>query len=154
VVLVGGQPDGAGLHAQRNVLADQRDLLAVGREVGRAGQDPRIVAVGSEPGRQHRRITVVEFDVKRTALRPNGNRLIEPPVLEPQIVEQPQCLPSEPAKLMMMPLGFQFADDHQRDHHFVLGKPCTCPGIGQQHRGVEHVGPDGRISHVALLEAR
>jgi hypothetical protein len=54
----------------------------------------------------------------------------------------------------MMPLGFQFADDHQRDHDFVLSKPRSGPGIGQQHGGVEHIGPDGRISHVALLEAR
>jgi len=82
-------------------------------------------------------------------------RLIEEALkLEPQIIEHPQCLPGEPAKLVVMPLGFQFADDHQRDHDFVFGKPRGGPGIGQQHRSVEHIGPDGRISHVALLEAR
>ena len=97
-------------------------------------------------------IAVVQLDVQRTALRPNGNRLIQPAVLEPQIVEQPQRLPGEPAQLVVVALGLQLADDHQRDHHFVLGEPGARPGIGQQHGGVEHIGPDGRISHVALLE--
>ena len=108
--------------------------------------------LGPEARGQHRRVAVVQLDMQRAALRPNGNRLIQPSVLEPQIVEHPQCLPGEPAQLMMMPLGFQFADDHQRDHDFVLGKPRGRPRIGQQHGGVEHIGPDGRISHVALLE--
>ena len=153
VILVGGQADGAGLDPQRNVLADQRDSLALCGEVGRAGQDPRVVGVGPETGGQHRRIAVVELDMQRTALRPNGNRLIQPSVFEPQIVEHPQGLSREPAKLMVMPLGFQFADDYQRDHDFMLGKPRARPGIGQQHGGVEHIGPNGRIGHVALLEA-
>ena len=63
-----GQADRTGLDAQRNVLAHQRDLLALGGEVGRAGQDPRIVAVGPEARGQHRRVAVVQFDVQRTAL--------------------------------------------------------------------------------------
>ncbi len=92
--------------------------------------------------------------MQRPALRPNGNRLIKPPVFQAQIVEHPQCLPREPAKFVMVSLGFQFADDHQRDHDFVLGKPRARPGIGQQHGGVENVGPEGRMRHVALLEAR
>ena len=154
VVLVGGQADRAGLYPQRNVLAHQRDSLALGGQVGRAGQDPRIVGLGPETGGQHRRIAVVQLDMQRAALRPNGNRLIQPTVLEPQVVEHPQRLPREPAKLMVMPLGLQFADDHQRDHHFMLGKPCACPGIGQQHGGVEHIGPDGSFGHLALLELR
>ena len=153
MILVGGQADRAGLHAQRNVLADQRDSFALRGEVGRAGQDPRIVGLGPEASGQYRGVAVVQLDVQRAALRANGNRLIQPAVFEPQIVEQPQGLPRKPAKLVMMPLGFQFADDHQRDHDFVFSKPRTGPGIGQQHGGVEHVGPEGILGHVALLEA-
>src|SRR5262249_10294530 len=32
-------------------------------------------------------------------------------------------------------------------------KPRAGPGIGQQHGGVEHIGPDGSFGHLALLEA-
>src|SRR3954462_15843115 len=37
--------------------------------------------------------------------------------------KKPQCLPGEPAKLVLIPLGFQFADDHKWDHPLVCGKP-------------------------------
>ena len=89
VVLVGGQTDRARLHSQRNVLAHQRDSLAFRGEIGRARQDPGVVGVGPEACRQHRRIAVIQLDMQRAALRPNGNRLIQPPMLEPQIVEHP-----------------------------------------------------------------
>jgi hypothetical protein len=36
----------------------------------------------------------------------------------------------------------------------VFGEPGTGPGIGQQYGGVEHISPNGRISHVALLGPR
>jgi hypothetical protein len=76
VVLVRSQADCTRLDPQRNVLADQRHLLALGREVGRAGQDPRVVGVGPEAEGQHRRVAVIQLDLQRTALRANGNRLI------------------------------------------------------------------------------
>ncbi len=150
VVLVGGQAHRGGLHPQRNVLAHQRDSPAFGGEVSCATQDPGVVAVGAETGGQHRRVGVVELDVQRAALRPNGNRLIEAPVLEPEVVEQAQRLAGEPAQLVMVPFGLEFADHHQRNHHFVFGEPAAGPGIGQQYGRVEHVSPD--FGHVALLE--
>ena len=150
VVFVGGQADRAGLDPQRNVLAHQGDSLALGGEVRRAGQDPRVVAVGAEAGGQHRRVAVVELDLQRAALRADRNRLIEPAVFEPQIVEHAECLPGEPAEFVVVPFGFQFTDDHQRDDDFVFGESRAGPRIGQQHGGVEHIGPNGRISHVAL----
>ena len=152
MVLVGRQPDRAGLDAQRNVLADQRDVLAFGGEIGRAGQYSRIVAVGPKARGQHGRVAVIEFDVQRAALGANGNRLIQPTVLEAEIVEQSQCLAGEPAQLVMMAFSLQFADDNQRDDHFVLGEPSTGPWVRQQYGRVEHVGPGGGIGHVALLE--
>jgi hypothetical protein len=151
VILVGGQPHRACLDAQRNVLGHQRDSLALGGEVCCARQNPGVVAVGTEAGGKDRRIAVVELDVQRAANGANGNGLIEPPVLEAKIVEHAERLPGEPAQLVMVPFGFQFTDDHEGDDDFVLCEPGACPGIGQQHGGVEHIGPNGRISHVALL---
>lgn len=49
VVLVGEQPDGAGLDPQRDVLADQRDLFAFGGQVGGDGQDAGVVASVRNP---------------------------------------------------------------------------------------------------------
>ena len=149
VVLVGGQAHRGGLDPKRNVLADQSDPPALGGKVGGAAQDPGIIAVGPEAGRQHRRVRVVELDVERTALCPNGNRPIQPSVLEPKIVEQAQRLSGEPTQLVVMAFGLQFADHHQRNHHLVFGEPAACPGVGQQHGGIEHVSPG--IGHEALL---
>ena len=39
---------------------------------------------------------MIQLDVQRPALSTNGNRLIEPSVLESEIVEQAQRLPGEP----------------------------------------------------------
>ena len=47
-----------------------------------------LVSVRKPAGRDGR-ITVVEFDVQRTALCPNRNRLIQPAVFESEIIEQP-----------------------------------------------------------------
>jgi hypothetical protein len=52
-------------------------------------------------------------------------------VFQAQIVEEPQCLPGEPAQFVVVTFGFQFADHHQRDNHLVFGEPRTGPGIGQ-----------------------
>src|SRR3954451_9446092 len=90
--------------------------------------------------------------MQRPALGTDGDRLIEPAVLEPEIVEQTQRLAGEPTQLVMMAFSLQLADDDQRDDHFVLGEPRTGPGVGQQHGCIENVSPDGGIGHVALLE--
>ncbi len=150
VVLVGGQAHRGSLHPEGNVLADQRNSLAFGGEVGGAAQNPGVVAVGAKASGQHGRVGVVQFDVKRAALCPNGNRLIQPSVLEPKIIEQAQGLTGEPPQFVVVAFGLQFADHHQRHHHLVFGEPTARPRIGQQHGGVEHIGPD--IGHEALLE--
>jgi hypothetical protein len=56
--------------------------------------------------------------------------LIESAVLQSQVVEESQRLAGEPAKLMMMTLGLEFTNHHQRYDDFVFGKPRTRPGIG------------------------
>ncbi len=67
--------------------------------------------------------------MQRTALCPNGNRLIQPSVLQPEVVEKTQRLTGEPAQFMVMAFSLQFADHHQRDHYLVLGEPVTRPGV-------------------------
>ena len=131
VVLVGGQSDRSGLDPQRNVLADQRHSLALGSEVGRTRQDPGVVGAGAEAAGQHRGIGVVELDVQCSALCPNGNGTVQPTVFEAQIVEEPQCLPGEPAQFVVVALGLQLTDHHQWDDDLMLGEPRTRPGIGQ-----------------------
>ena len=143
-VFVGGQADRAGLDAQRNILAHQRDSLAFGSEVGRTGQDAGVVGIGTEPGGQHLRVAVVELDMQRAALGPHGNGLIQPAVFESQIVEHAQRLAREPAEFVMVAFGLQLADHHQRNDDFVLGEPVARPRIGQQNRCIEHIGPDVR----------
>ena len=63
---------------------------------------------------------------------PTGMGLIETTVLQTKVVEQPQRLPGEPAQLVVVALGFQFTDDHERYHHFVFGEPGARPRVGQQ----------------------
>lgn len=171
-VLVGVQPDRAGLDPKRDVLADQGHLLALGGQIGRAAQDARVIGVIAESGRQHRGVLVVELDVQGAAVGADRDRLVQPAVFQAQIVEQAQRLPGEPTQFVVMSFGFQFADHNQRNDYFVLGEPSDGPGIRQQDRRVEHIGLDGfsgrflarrselsrtqrrRNGHVALLDPR
>ena len=132
MIFVGGEADRAGLDPQRNVLAHQRHSLAFGREVGGTSQNPGIVGSRAETAREDFGIGVIELDVQRPAFCPNGNRLIQSTVLKTEIIEQPQRLAGEPAQLMMMPFGFEFADDDQRNDHLVFSEPRTRPRIGKQ----------------------
>ncbi len=152
VVFVGGEPDRARLHPQRNVLADQRDSLALGGEVGRARQDPRVVGVGPEACGQNRGVAVVQLDMQCAARVADRNRRVQPPVLDAQVIERPQRRTGEPPQLGMVPLALQLGDHHQRQDDLVLLEPGQRPRVGKENRGVEHVGPDGRFSHVSLLK--
>ena len=62
-------PTDGGLDPQRQVLADQDDVLALGGQAARHRQDARVVVTQPEPGGQHRRVGVVEFDPDRAAER-------------------------------------------------------------------------------------
>ena len=63
-VLVGGQADRPRLDPQWHVLGDQSDIATVGDQVQRAGQCAGVVAFGTEPGREHRRVTVVQLNAQ------------------------------------------------------------------------------------------
>ena len=58
----------------------------------------------------------------------------------PQVVEQTQRLPGEPAQLRVVPLALQLADHDEREHHVVLGEAVQRARVGQQDAGVEDVG--------------
>ena len=70
----------------------------------------RVVA---EAVRQHALVGVVQLDPQGAALVVAEHRLVEPAVLDPQLVEHPQRLPGEPAQLRVVPLALQLGDDHE-----------------------------------------
>src|ERR1700733_1696587 len=65
---------------------------------------------------------------------------VQPAVLDPQVVQVPQGLPGEVAKLRMVPLGFQLGDDHHRQYHPVFGESADGRRVGEQDARVEDVG--------------
>ena len=129
VVLVGVESDGTRLDAQRRVLGHQRDVFALGAQVECAREDAGVVAVGAESGGQHRGIGVVELDLQGAALVADRQRDVESAVLEPQVVEQSQCLTCKPSKLVVVTFALEFADDNQRQDDVVFSESCDCPGI-------------------------
>ena len=151
VILVGSQTHRSGLDPQRGVLGHQRHILALGAKVQRASQDSRIIGVGAEARRQDCRIGVVELYLDGATEIPDRDLLIEPAVLEAEVVEHPQRLAGEPAQFMMMAFALEFTDDHQRQDHVVFGESCYRPRVGQQHRGVEDIGTSIACGHEGLL---
>ncbi len=117
----------------------------------RHGQDPGVVGVGPEADRQHRLVGVVQLHPQRAALVVDGQRLVQPAVLDPQVVQDPQRVAGEPAELGVVPLALQLGDHHQRQDHLVLGETQDRPRVGQQHRGVDHIGTYGPRGRCGLL---
>ena len=93
-----------------------------------------------EAGRQHRRVGVVELDPHGAADVAHRHRLVQPAVLDPQVVEQPQRLPGEVPELRVGALALQLGDDHDRQHHLVLVEAQQRERVGEQHAGVEDEG--------------
>ena len=93
-----------------------------------------------EAGRQHRRVGVVELDAQGAAAVADRDRLVQPAVGDPQVVEQPQRLAGEVAQLGVVPLGLELGDDHDGQHDLVLVEAQQGVRVGQQHRGVEDEG--------------
>ena len=65
---------------------------------------------------------------------------VQPPVLDPQVVQQSQRLAREVAELGVVPLTLQLGDHDHRQHDLVLGKAQHGARVGQQNGGVEHEG--------------
>ncbi|MBG9885246.1 hypothetical protein ABE10_01320, partial [Bacillus toyonensis] len=127
------------LDAHRQVLRDDRDVLAVLGEVHRDREDATVVVVQSDPARKHALVGVVQLDTKSAALA-DRNGEVQPPVLDPQLIEVAQRLSREEAELRVMTLGLQFADHDDREDDGVLGETEERVRIGQEHGRVEHIG--------------
>ncbi|MDX6326182.1 MAG: hypothetical protein QOK15_2536 [Nocardioidaceae bacterium] len=150
-VLLRRQPDRGGLHPHREVLAHQRHVRTVRRQVAGHGQDAGVVVTEPEPWRQHRRVGVVELDPHGAGGPvglPDRQRLVEPTVLDAQVVEQSQRLPGEVPELRVRALGLQLDDHDHRQHDLVLLEPQDRQRIGEEHAGVEHEGPPSRVPAV------
>ena len=56
---------------------------------------------------------------------------------------------AEEAQLRVVALALELGDDHDRQHHLVLGEPQQGLRVREQHRGVENVGsahaPDATV---------
>ena len=141
-VLLRDQADGAGLDPQREVLGDEHDVGALGGEVGGDGQDAAVAVGPAHRRRQHGGVDVVELDPQRAVA--DRDRLVEPAVDDPQVVEQPQRLPREPAELGVVALALELAHDDERQDDVVLGEARHRPRVGQQDGGVEHEDGHGQ----------
>jgi len=104
-VLLRRQPDRGGLDPERQVLADQDDLLALGLEAARHRQDARVVVAQPEPGRQYLRVRMVELDPDRAAERADRQFRVQPAVLDAQVIEVAQGLAGEVAQFGVVPFG-------------------------------------------------
>jgi hypothetical protein len=95
---------------------------------------------------------VVELDPQRSAVS-DGDREVEALVLHAQLVEVAQRLAREVADLRVVALGLELGDHDHGEHDVVLGEPEHGLGIGEQDRGVEHVGALG-LEHPSRLGLR
>ena len=93
---------------------------------------------------------MIQFDMQRSAFRPDRDRFVEAAVFQSQVVEQPQRLTGEPAQLVMVALRLQLTDHHKWHDDLVFGEPRACPWIGQQNRRVENVSADAGCGCRAL----
>ena len=83
---------------------------------------------------------MIELHLERAVVGADRNRLIQPSVLDPQIVEHPKRLAGKPSQLVVVAFALQLPDDHQGQHHLVLRETRDGPRIREQNRGVEYVG--------------
>jgi hypothetical protein len=164
-VLLGVEPDRGRLDPHRQVLADDRDVEALRREVLRHREDSSVVVPQPEPRRQDDRVGVVQLDPQRPTIDAYRHRTVEATLLDPQVVEHAQRLTREVPELGVVPLALQLRDDDDGQDHLVLLEPEHRLGVGEEHRGVENEGlaADGRGGttgggsgggHVRLLAAR
>ncbi len=113
-VLLGFQADRRRLDPHRQVLAHDGDVASVGGQVLGYRKDAGVVVTQPEPGRQDRRVGVVELDLQRPPERRRLDRAIQAALGEAQLVEQPQRLAGEVAELRMVALAFQLGDRRRR----------------------------------------
>ena len=142
--------EGCGLHAHRQILGDDGDLLPLLREMHGDGEDARVVVAQPHAGGQHRRVGVGELDPQGAAVA-DGHREVQAAVLHAQLVEVAQRLTGEVADLGVVPLALELGHHHDRDDDGMLREPEEGPGIAQQDRRVQHVGAEVLIGVVRVV---
>ncbi len=94
-----------------------------------------------KPGGQYLGIAVIELDVQGSALVIDRDRLVQPAVLDAQVVQVTQRGAGEVAEFGgVMPLAFEFGDHDDRQNDVVLGESAQRVRIAEQDRGIDHVG--------------
>ena len=136
-VLLGVEADGRRLDPHREVLAHQGHVAALEGEVLGDGEDPAVVVAQAEAVGQREQVGVVELHVQRAAAVPDRHRRVQPPLADPQVVQQPQRLPGEVAELGVVALALELGDHDHGQHDVVLVEAQHRAGVGQQDRGVE-----------------
>ena len=74
-------------------------------------------------------------------------------MVEAHLLQGPQGGPGGPSQFRVVALALQLVEDHDGDDDVVATEPAECHRVGQQHRGVEHVGAsavDRGTVHVTL----
>ena len=137
-VLLGVESNRGRLHAHREVLADDRHLAPLVRQVAGDRQDAGVVVSQAKSGRQRVRIGVIELDAQGAAVT-DRHRRVQAAVLDAQVVEHAQRGAGEVAEFRVMPFAFELTDHHDREHHFVFGEARHRAWIRQEHRRIEHV---------------
>ena len=143
-VLVGLEADDARLQAQREVLRDDDDVVALQAQVLGDGEDAVVVVVGRHRRREAGGRLVVQLDAERAAPLVDRVRHRERPVGQPQALEMAQRMAGGPAQLGVVALRLQLHEHDDRDHHLVLVEAHERPRVSEQHRRVEHVGAGTR----------
>ena len=138
-VVLGGDAGDGGVQPQRQVLADEDDVHAVGGEVRGDGEDAGVVGVAAQPSRQGGQVAVVHLDAQGAAGVVDRDGFGELAVLDAKFLEALQHVAGGPAELRVMTLGLQFADHRQRQHQVVLLEGAQRGRVGEQDAGVEHV---------------
>ena len=80
---------------------------------------------------------MVELDVQRAAVVADRHRRVEPAVGHPQVVEDPQRLPGEPAELGVVALVLELPDHDERENHVGIAEAHQRARVGEQDGGVE-----------------
>ena len=139
-VLLGRETDRGGLHAQGEILRDDRDRKPLLGKVQGDGEDARVVVAELQAARQHRLVRVVELDTQRAALLPHRDREVEALVLHPQLIEVPQRLTREVPDLRIVAFRLELGDDDDGEDDGMLREPEHGSRIAEEDRGVQDVG--------------
>ena len=117
------------IRSGRSLETSVTSVALVGEVAGHR-EDPGVVVAEPEAGRA---ATSASVWLSSTRMVPpcvaDRDRLVEPAVRDPQLVEHPQRRAGEVAELGVVPLALELGDHHDRQHDLVLVEaPAAPPG--------------------------